>query len=79
MGKAEDGVLAKTLRAKGFVPLPRLWVKNSDIPKIHAIADGYLDEIKQTREELNQDTHSDAARIQNEIELAWAMLERRAG
>ncbi len=44
--------VALALREAGFIPLPRLWVKAEDIPRIHEIADQYGPEIHEIRAEV---------------------------
>lgn len=45
----ESSPIAAALRAAGFVPLPRLWVRGDDIPLVHQITDRYKDEINDIR------------------------------
>jgi len=40
---------SEVLRERGFVPLPRLWVKAEDMRAIHLIADQYEDEVTAVR------------------------------
>jgi hypothetical protein len=62
----DQGELARRLREKGFVPLPRLWVKSSDMDKVHAIAQAHSHEVNQTREQLQRE---------REVEKIWAERE----
>jgi hypothetical protein len=38
-------------RKRGFIPLPRLWIKPADMPKIKKITNKYRDEINSIRAE----------------------------
>lgn len=38
-------------RKRGFIPLPRLWIKPDDMPKIKKITNKYRDEINSIRAE----------------------------
>ena len=44
---------AKALRAAGFVPLPRLWVKRRDLEQIKIFAKQYEAEVNAIRAEAN--------------------------
>lgn len=44
--------LARSLRSKGYVPLPRLWVKQEDIPKIKEITDLHAREVNNERKRI---------------------------
>jgi hypothetical protein len=48
-----------SLREAGFVPLPRLWVKSEDMPKIHKIAHAYKDIVNQIRQDYAKDNPVD--------------------
>ena len=41
---------AQALRAAGFMPLPRLWVKNEDMPKIYSIINSVGLEVRDIRQ-----------------------------
>ena len=45
---------AIALRAAGFVPLPRLWVKSRDLEQIRAFAQQYEAEVNAIRGEANE-------------------------
>jgi hypothetical protein len=45
---------AAALRAAGFVPLPRLWVKREDMDAIRAIAESYADQVNAIRASATQ-------------------------
>ena len=45
---------AKALRAAGFVPLPRRWVKSRDLDQIRIFAEQYSDEINAIRGRANK-------------------------
>lgn len=63
MSKIEPSAfpLAAALRAEGFVPLPRLWVKGDHMPEIHAIAERSLDELNAIRSKVATTKEQDAA------------------
>lgn len=65
--KTQANSLAERLRAKGYVPLPRLWIKSDAIPEIHAVAERFKDEITEERNKLGREI---------EIEKLWAARER---
>lgn len=44
---------AHELRARGYVPLPRLWVPREAMHEIHAITDRYREEVQAIRQEIN--------------------------
>lgn len=85
MNKPSSRVLpysaSEALRHKGFVPLPRLWVKAEAIPAIHAIAHVYAEDVRTLRDKvaainrvLTQDsTVADQAK---ETEKAWQIHEQ---
>ena len=86
--------MATALRAAGFLPLPRLWVKVSDMPKIHAITNKYRDEVIAVRQQVNDSlgithvpgghsgSHFGSQKDQPDPalnkEAAWAAFERHA-
>lgn len=51
---SEAHPIAAALRRKGFVPLPRLWVKAADMPAIFGITERYRDEVVQTRQDVKE-------------------------
>lgn len=46
---------AQELRRKGYVPLPRWWVKREDLEYIERLANIHAPEIKRIREKHRQD------------------------
>lgn len=48
MNKDSNNV-ARTLRARGYVPLPRLWVKREELEAILEIAFSHKDEVNKVR------------------------------
>ena len=50
-----------SLREAGYVPLPRLWVKSEDMPKIHEIAYAHQEAVTQIRLGHNKQQEKDAA------------------
>jgi hypothetical protein len=51
---ARDNSVATALRAKGFVPLPRLWVHGDALPELKKITDRYREEVNQTRADVGR-------------------------
>lgn len=69
--------LAVELRARGFIPLPKLWVKPHNIPEIHQITQQYAHEVNEIRAQISRLTKS---RLQESdprtsIDAAWASIE----
>ena len=58
---------AEKLRAQGFLPLPRLWIKADAMPEIHAIAERYLEEVRVVRDQVRREL---------EIEKLWSEREK---
>ena len=52
--KDENLQTHQALRDAGFVPLPRLWIKAYDMPRIHAIAEQYKDEVMEIRHRMRR-------------------------
>jgi hypothetical protein len=46
--------VATILRSRGFVPLPRLWVRSEDMPTVHEIAGQYREEVNFVRAQVGQ-------------------------
>lgn len=57
---------AKALRAAGFVPLPRLWVKQRDLAQIRIFAHQYQDEVNAIRSAANAE-----AKKERQKDAAW--------
>lgn len=57
---------AKALRAAGFVPLPRLWVKRRDLEQIRIFAHQYQDEVNAIRSAANAE-----AEKERQKDAAW--------
>ena len=49
----KNSPVAEALRKAGFVPLPRLWVKPTDMPKIHEIAEKHRMAVNNIRGAIN--------------------------
>lgn len=54
----KDSPVALALRSEDFVPLPRLWVKRSDMPKIMDIAGRHKDEVNRIRAKAHDENPS---------------------
>jgi hypothetical protein len=83
--KQNTSPVSQALRDAGFVPLPRLWVKPKDMPKIHKIAFTYEEEINEIRAskrdemlqwEIEQRKAGKLPPIQPEREAAWVEHEK---
>lgn len=62
---------AQALRAAGFVPLPRWWVRAEDLDLIAYMAQQCADEVNRVRSAAN----SAALTREEEIELAWQKMK----
>lgn len=62
---------AQALRAAGFVPLPRWWVRAEDLDLIAYMAQQCADEVNRVRRAAN----SAALTREEEIELAWQKMK----
>ena len=78
--------VSQALREAGFVPLPRLWVKSEDMPRIHEIAYRHQDMIKRVRNDFGQHTYSEESEAPvkkpspiDDREAAWDAYERARG
>lgn len=58
---------AQALRAAGYLPLPRWWVKAEDLDLISYMVGQYADEVNRIRAEANSAPLS----REEQIELAW--------
>ena len=73
--------IASAMRRKGFVPLPRLWVRAEDMAEIYAITERYRDEVMRTRAEVQAQTGANTPPaatfdpVANKDD-AWAAYER---
>lgn len=77
--------VASALREAGFIPLPRLWVKAEDIPRIHEIADQYGPEIHEIRskvyaenQELTKLSRTETRKPKAHRQVKDAMIDRDA-
>lgn len=50
--RPQEHPVATILRSRGFVPLPRLWVRSKDMPTIHKIAGRYREEVHAVRAQV---------------------------
>jgi hypothetical protein len=66
--------VADSLRREGFIPLPRLWVKPEDIPKIHKIAHVHADRVNTIRNNITSITPG--SDNNKDKEAAWVEHER---
>lgn len=62
---------AKALRAAGYMPLPRWWVKAEDLDLIEYMAKQHQAEVNRIRAESNRQAEGPLTREQ-QIELAWS-------
>lgn len=82
--------LASELREKGFVPLPRLWIRASDMPEIYEIVARHTDDVLRIRREVYTrlgmpiEERKSSKHSPNQIgdpvsdkEAAWAAFERK--
>ena len=60
-GRAVDSPMATRLRAEGFIPLPRLWVRGDDLPAIHKITDHYKDSVNEVRVQVKTEMRGEPA------------------
>lgn len=82
-GHDKANPLATALRAKGFVPLPRLWVHGDALPELKKITDRYREEVNQTRSEVYGNSSAVGGdygplpiSIDDEKEAAWSAHAR---
>jgi len=69
---------ARALRDAGFIPLPRLWVRPSDMEAIHAIAFRHASEVNRIRCAQKHHAHQPgptAADPATDKEAAWDRFE----
>jgi hypothetical protein len=66
---------AQALRDAGFMPLPRLWVKNEDMPKVYAIVNSVGLEVREIRQKARREFEA-AADLVDTKEAAWAAYEK---
>jgi hypothetical protein len=67
---------AHALRAAGFVPLPRLWVRPEDLDLVYYMAEKHSAEISAIRARVIRE-NAKARKRQEEIDAAWA-AQRKA-
>ena len=65
--------LAQTLKEAGFVRLPPLYVKSTDMPEIHRIAHRYGDQVNSIRAEHREQAEQIA---EDPKEKAWEAFEK---
>ena len=72
--------VSSILRARGFVPLPRLWVKVEDLLKIKSIALQYADEVNGVRktvaETVSQENSTKFKDPKTDRNAAWEAVEK---
>lgn len=73
----ECAAISRALRDAGFVKLPPLWVRGTDMPRIHRIAHRYSDQVNavraQVREDLQRQADPDPV---SDKESAWDQFDR---
>lgn len=67
--------VALALRAAGYKPLPRWWVRAEDFELVEYMAQQCADEVNRIRAE----EHSRPLTREEEIELAWQRMRTGAG
>lgn len=72
---------AQALRDAGFMPLPRLWVRNEDMPKVYSIINSVGLEVREIRRVARE--HHEASLTPKTIndpvtdkDAAWAAYEK---
>lgn len=63
--RPQEHPVATVLRSRGFVPLPRLWVRSKDMPTIHMIAGQYREEVNAVRAEVGAQAQAHAQTTQD--------------
>lgn len=86
MIKPAELSVAAILRARGFVPVPRLWIKAKDMPAIHRITSRYREEVCAVRAEVRERLKDQPDLFDNfeeenqdpktSKEAAWEAMER---
>ena len=75
-GKSElKSAGAMALRAAGYLPLPRLWVKPEDLDMIVYMAKKHEAEVNRIRNEANGIKPAELSK-QEQIDLAWASIQK---
>ena len=64
---------AKALRAAGYLPLPRWWVKKEDLDLIEYMAKQHQAEVNRIRKEARAGMAASSLTTEEQIELAWSM------
>lgn len=67
--------VAKALRKAGFVPLPRLWVRPTDMPMIHEIAEKHRQTVNTIRGNINAGDIQEPDPVDDK-EAAWEAFEK---
>ena len=76
-----DHPVGQALRRAGFVPLPRLWVKQEDMPDIRNKALSYQDAVNEIRGQARREllVEVPARDPRHDMDAAWAAFERDRG
>lgn len=82
--RINESSVSLRLRAEGFVPLPRLWVKAEAIPEIHVISSRYTSEVNRIRAEIHGGKGpakpvNPIEQAKKDKEAAWAAYEKLRG
>lgn len=73
-----DFPVASAMREAGFVPLPRLWVREEDMAEIYAITDRRKEEVIRIRQQVAAQLAPDQLPDPvSDKEAAWAAFERQ--
>jgi hypothetical protein len=82
LGRPALHPVATILRGRGFVPLPRLWVRSEDIPKVHKIANKYREKVNAVRTQVERDILGNGRGFppkpdpKDDKDTAWGAAER---
>lgn len=72
-GRELKSPAAQALRAAGFKPLPRWWVKAEDLDLIEYMARQHADEVNAIRARANEAV-ADERKREQQIAAAWAAV-----
>ena len=68
---------AQALRAAGYLPLPRLWVKEEEMGLIRYMAEKHADDVNRIRAAANGTPEmTDEERKRQEMNAAWEQMKR---
>lgn len=77
------GWSAPRLRAAGYIPLPRLWVKPEDLEEILKIASRHKEDVNDIRGAARRAAFGDPDHLEEDAktdkDAAWELFEKRRG